>query len=49
VNLTLAPRKPTKFEEKMAESIKSLASKFDSFRTEFSDLSTKVVSGEPVM
>jgi hypothetical protein len=49
VNLTLAPRKPTKFEEHMAESIESFASKFDSLRTELSDLSTKVVGGEPVM
>jgi hypothetical protein len=49
VNRALAPRKPTKFEEKMAELIQSLSSKFDLFRTEFSDLNNKVIDGEPVM
>jgi hypothetical protein len=49
VNRALAPRKPTKFEEKMAELIQSLSSKFDLFSTEFSDLNNKVVDGEPVM
>jgi chromosome segregation ATPase len=33
----------------MAESIESLSSKFDSLRTELSDLSNKVAGGEPVM
>jgi hypothetical protein len=45
----LAPRKLTKFEEKMVESIESLSTKFDVFNTQIDDLNHKVVGSEPIL